>query len=120
METLQVVQTLSDLSKRHAQYGVQAEEISDLFDCLFEIAEEILGDAWTAEMDAAWKGTWTGIRLIMEPTLIAASCSIKLSEFELEQIDYVPSKQQEVLNPLLSHVVNSRCPCLSSFLLANR
>ena len=93
-----LVTTLVALSTRHAKYGVGAEDLGGLFDCLHSVASMVLGHDWTPEVEAAWKGTWMGMKLIMEPTLITADLSdLHLTNIEIEQIETIETSQQELI-----------------------
>lgn len=54
-----VIPAVQSLGKRHAGYGVQSEHYATVGAALLWTLEKGLGDAYTPEVDSAWKSAFT-------------------------------------------------------------
>jgi len=50
-----LVPTLTEMGKRHKNYGVQVEHYEAVSSTLLDVIQEFAGDAWTDEVASAWK-----------------------------------------------------------------
>src|SRR6476659_8741769 len=69
----ELVPTLADLGRRHAQYGVTASHYDTVGAALLWTLEQGLGSGWTPEVKAAWSGAYALLADVMrtaasEPT----------------------------------------------------
>lgn len=58
-------QALLDLGRRHQGYGVRPEHYEIVSDTLIDVMQELAGEAWTNEIEKAWRSALTVIGEIM-------------------------------------------------------
>ncbi len=68
--------TLHDLGKRHAGYNVKPEYYALVGDALLKAFAIVLGDAWTPQMESAWKEGYQAIAALMRETYQVAAQSV--------------------------------------------
>lgn len=58
---------LRGLGRRHAAYGVRPRDYETLSAALFWTLSHALGEAFTGEVEAAWRGAWQRLADAMRP-----------------------------------------------------
>ncbi|HZM35359.1 MAG TPA: globin domain-containing protein [Burkholderiales bacterium] len=66
-EPEKVAVALQGLGRRHAAYGVAARDYETLSTALFCTLSHALGEAFTDEVQAAWRGAWQRLDAAMQP-----------------------------------------------------
>src|SRR5262252_1627446 len=61
----ELVPTLADLGRRHAQYGVSDGNYDTVGAALLWTLEQALGSGWTPEVKAAWSGAYALLANVM-------------------------------------------------------
>ncbi len=61
-----LIPAIQDSGKRHAGYGVKEEDYGKVADALLWTLEKGLGDAFTAEVKAAWVTVYTALADVMK------------------------------------------------------
>lgn len=59
-------ENLRALGKKHVDYGVTDEMYAWVGDSLLTALSEVAGDAWTPEVDAAWREAYEAIANLMK------------------------------------------------------
>ncbi len=60
-----IIPAVQDLGRRHVDYGVKDEHYGTVANALLWTLEQGLGDAFTADMKAAWTETYTTLADVM-------------------------------------------------------
>ena len=69
----ELVPTIADLGRRHVGYGVRDAHYDSVGEALLWTLEQGLGNAWTAEVKAAWAAAYALLSGVMREAAEAAN-----------------------------------------------
>jgi len=82
-----LVRTLTEMGKRHKNYGVQVEQYEAVSSTLLDVMQEFAGEAWTDKVASTWKAALD----LVSNTMIAGQQAASANEAESPGIPEQPS-----------------------------